>query len=159
MKSTGYYVVRAGRRLWADTLTEIRKIARQVADETGKPVTVHGASKPKAKPGAARRAAAARTMRRNPDPGSLVDVLFQMERGRQARREFVAATKGKRIAKSMRRRGGSPAEAGAKKTAKFAVDAKSRKERFTIFRASRSAAESLARQFEAAGYTTVVREV
>lgn len=97
--------------------------------------------------------------RTNPDPGAMLDVLWERERGRQARASYVARTKGQRMAKHLRNRDPAAArEAAREKTGKFVVKASNRKEAFTLYRASRAAANALARQFEAAGYDVAVRE-
>ncbi len=158
---SGWNIVHAGRRLWAATKADAAKLAKMLADETGKPVTVRPAkAKPAARPKAkaAAKKPARRVMRRNPDPGMFMDVWRAMEGHRASRRTYGQATKAKRIAKSMRHRGGSPSETAARKTGKFAVDAANRKEAFTLYRASRSAADQLAREFSAAGYRVTVRE-
>lgn len=154
MKSAGWYFMKGGQRIFAETKREIRRLALAVANETGKAVTVREAAKPKARP-----APKTRTLRRNPDPGSLVDVLYQLERGKAARREQNTRTKPARLAKSDRRRGVTPATSTRSAGKRFAIDVRNRKEAYSIFRASRAAADQLASQFLAAGYTVVVREV
>lgn len=100
-----------------------------------------------------------REFKGNPDPGAMIDVLWEKERGRQARASYVARTKGQRMAKHLRNRDPAAArEAAREKTGKFVVKASNRKEAFTLYRASRAAANALARQFEAAGYDVAVRE-
>lgn len=147
--TAGWYITHLGERLWSATKDEARRLARKIANDTGKPVTVRPAKAP------------ARRMKKNPDPSSYVFAMAEHEKARAARRTYVAATKGKRLAKSMRGRGGAArsAETAARKTAKFSVDAHNRKEKFKLYRPSRSAADQLAREFIAAGYTVTVKEV
>jgi hypothetical protein len=149
-ESLGWHFTHAGRRIWAATKAEARSLAKEIADRTGRAVTVHPV-KPKTRP-------ARKVMTRNPDPGSIIDVLMQLERGKAARREYVAKTKGTRLAKSLTRRGrASELEAGARKSGKFVVDAVNKRDRLTLYRPSRSAADQLADQLRAAGYTATVK--
>lgn len=162
MKTAGWYFVHGGRRLMAETRAEIRKLAQKVADMTGESVTV----RPIPKPAADKRKAAPKRKtlkaRRNPD-SDLVHFFTEVEKAKRQRREYVARTKGARLAKSLRGRdrGGSAkaAETAARKTAKFQVHAKNRRDVFTLYRPSRRAADGLAEQFRAAGYTVTVQEV
>ncbi len=156
----GWSIVHAGRRLWAATKADAAKLAKILADETGKPVTVRPAAaparpkakaKPKAKP-------ARRTMRRNPDPGAFVEFMRAVEIDRHNRRDYSARTKPKRLAKIGRGRGRAGGAVGGAGGAKFAVDAANRKEKFTLYRATRAAANNLAAEFRAAGYNVNVRE-
>jgi len=156
MKSAGWYFMKGGQRVFADTKAEIRRLALKIANETGKPVTVREAARPKPRPTAK---AKPRTMRRNPDPASLIDVLYQLERGKAARREHGAKTKPVRLAKADRRPGRTPGAATRSAGRRFAIDVKNRKESYSLYRPTRAAADQLAGQFQAAGYTVVVREV
>jgi hypothetical protein len=104
-----------------------------------------------------------RSMRRNPDPGSFLPVWVEQEKGRAMRLKYLAATKARRLAKGLRGRdrGGAvkAAERRAEKTGKFAVKARNAKEAFTLFRASRGAADALGAEFEAAGYKVTILPV
>lgn len=155
MKSAGWYFMKGGQRVFAETKAEIRRLALKVANATGQAVTVRQAARPKAKPAAPK----ARSMKRNPDPASLVDVLYQLERGKAARRDLAARTKATRLAKADRRPGRTPATAARSAGRRFAIDVKNRKEAYSLYRPTRRAADQLAGQFQAAGYTVVVREV
>lgn len=176
MKSAGWYLVHEGRRLIAATKAEARRIGQAIADKTGRQVVWKALEKPaisrRSSTSPASRASRAapkparRTMRRNPDT-DLAYMFEAIERARAERREFMRATKAKRLAKSMRgaNRGGAvkAAEAAALKTAKFAVDLRGKVngvlQTMTLYRASRSAADHLAGDMKAAGYTANVREV
>lgn len=160
MKSAGWYLMHGGKRLVADTMREARRLAQLVADETGKPVTVRAlkpATRTAPKKATPKRK---RVMRRNPDPASIMDVLVARQQIADQRRTYMAATKGRRLAKSLVRRGqASQLEARAAKSAKFAVDVANRRESYTLYRPSRSAADRLAGEFKAAGYNVKIREV
>jgi hypothetical protein len=103
--------------------------------------------------------------KKNPiDLGGLPPAYFLAEqKARRGRLDYIAATKGRRLAKSLGRRGGSPKEAAAQKTGKFAVDFRGKingvTQSATLYRASRSAADNLAANMSAAGYTVSVREI
>lgn len=165
MKSAAWYIVHEGRKILAATKAEARHVAQLVADHTGKRVTVRPikSAAPTRKPANG----AKRTMRRNPDPGSFLDVWREQEKHRQARLDYGKATKARRLAKGMRGRdrGGAvkAAERGAQKSAKFALDVRGKMngvlQSFTLYRASRRAAEDLAGQYVAAGCKVVLREV
>lgn len=168
MKSARWYLMHEGKKLLAATRAEAAHLAQLVADATGKPVAVRSIDAPKAKKPAkrpaARSAPARRTMKRNPDPGSYLPLWNEQRKAKEARTAYLDATKARRLAKGMRGRGrGQGAiraqEAGAAKTARFAVDVANAKEAYTLFRASRSAAERLASEFLAARYKVKVREV
>jgi hypothetical protein len=100
---------------------------------------------------------------RNPDPGSFLPVWIEQERGRKMRLDYLAATKARRLAKGLRGRdrGGAvkAAERRAEKTGKFAVKARNAKEAFTLYRASRAAADALGAEFTAAGYKVTIAPV
>ena len=106
---------------------------------------------------------AASLYRKNPDPGAYLDVWEHQGRIKRDRAAFMAATKGRRLAKSLRGRdrGGAAKahERGAMKTARFAVRATNRRESFNLGRPSRRAAEALADEFRAAGYTVEIMEL
>lgn len=156
LERLGWYFNHQGRRVWAATKREIHALAKEIANATGKPVTVRP-TRPKTAP---KRKAI--TAKRNPDPGSLVHVLHQLEIGKAARREYVAATKGRRLAKSLTRRGraGELAEAGGtQKTGRYVVNATSGRDKLTLYRPSRTAADQLVGQLQAAGYKTTVKPV
>ena len=105
----------------------------------------------------------------NPDPGSFLPVWIEQERGRAMRREYMAATKARRLAKGLRGRdrGGAVKahERRAEKTGKFAVHVAGatvngvKQPPMKLFRASRASAETLAAGFEAAGYKVTVAPV
>lgn len=161
MKSAGWYLMHEGRKILAATIGEARHLAQLVADQTGKPVTV---KKMKAAPAARKATAPARrTMKRNPDAGSYLPVWNELEKHRRQRLDYLAGTKARRLAKGLRGkdRGGAvkAAERGAQKTGKFEIEAKNSRERLTLYRASRAAADQLVSQFIAAGYKVVLREV
>lgn len=168
MKSVGWHVMHEGRKIWAATKAEIRQVAQLVADKTGKPVKV----KPGGRPGAssapikkATKRVAKRRLRRNPDAGSYLPLWNELERHRRARLDFLAATKGRRLAKGLRGRGDravKAAERGAEKSGKFVVSGRGvvngREQKVSLYRASRRAADALADQFRAAGFTVSVGE-
>jgi hypothetical protein len=145
-----YWAEIDGERLYRDTLGEIQRIAKATADKLGRSVRVGYDDLPRAK-----------TMRGNPDPGSYMDIWREKERARQARLDYLAATKARRLARSFRKPNSAAfkRELGAVKTGKFAVEAKNAKERLTLFRPSRNAAEALGADFEAAGYKVTIRPV
>lgn len=160
MKSATWYVIHEGKKLLAATEAEVRRLAQLVADRTGKPVKVYRTAG-KAAPAAAKPAK--KVMRRNPDPGSYLYAWAEDEKGKAKRREYLAATKGRRLAKGLRGRdrGGAvkAGERAARKSGKFAVDVRNSREAYTLYRASRTAADQLVSQFLAAGYKVVLREV
>lgn len=168
MKGAGWYFMQGGRKLWAETKAEIRQLAKAVADRTGKPVKVRPGGRPGATSAPKKRPlkrVAARSMRRNPDPGSFLPVWNELERHRKARLAFLEATKGRRLAKGLRGRGDRAvraAERGAEKSGKFSIDGhgkiNGRPQKFKLYRASRKAADALADQFRAAGFTVSVGE-
>lgn len=160
VKSAGWYVVHEGRRLVRVTRAEISRIAQQIADMTGEPVTV----RPVKAAAAARPARPRAVLKVQQNPDSDLAYFYQAEQKAQRERlAYVNATKGRRLAKGLRGRdrGGAvkASEAGARKTAKFAVAVRNRKESFTLYRASRRAADDLAAEFKAAGYTVTLSEV
>lgn len=224
----------AGRKIWAATKVEARRIAQDLADETGRAITVRPAPARSLKrnpvgagpwPGltAEQRATAAQVVRNlrkrgrrvnadarrhimylthqgRLDYGDIIERVDQWlgwpvakgspiakgshafarnpfnmggvggsptqwaaeERARRARLDYLAATKARRLAKGLRgqNRGGQvkAAESAAMKTGRFVVKASNRSEAFTIYRASRQAAENVARDFKAAGYQVKVQE-
>lgn len=154
MKSLGWIIVHGGERLWRATKTEARRLAQEIADHTGKDVTVREA---RAAPAAKTRK---RTMRRNPDPGSFIHLFEQQVKHRQARADYGARTKATRLAKGLRKTGKSGAArppAGAR-TAKYQVTAKRGREVLTLFRPSRSKADQLAGPLEAEGWRVTIQE-
>lgn len=160
MKSAGWYFMKGGQRVWAATKVEIRRLAQLAADELGKAVTVRPATSPASRASRPASKAKRTTMRRNPDPGSILDVLIQQQKGRVARQDYLARTKGQRMAKHLRHRDPAAAkEAGRAKTAKFKVTAVGKRDRFELYRPSRAQANVLVRQFEAAGYRVQLQEV
>lgn len=92
------------------------------------------------------------SMRRNPDPGSYLDVWRQQEIGRRARLDRNAATKPRRLAKGHKAR-------GARKAAPtFRVDVNNEAEAWTFAAPTRAAANALARQYRSAGFHAEVSE-
>lgn len=157
MASAGWHIVHEGRKVWAATKAEARHIAQVLADHSGKRVKVHPATRP-----AAPKKTVKKTVRRNPMDLHIPAYHQAEQRAKTARAEYLKATMARRLAKGLRgqNRGGAVkrAEAGAKKTGKFVVKAVSSKDRYTLYRASRTAADALADQFRAAGYKTSVGE-
>ena len=149
-----YWAELDGQRIYRDSLAAIKSIAQATADKVGRVVRVGYDDRPPA---------TGRRMKRNPDPGSFLPVWVQQEKGRQMRLDYLAATKARRLAKGLRGRDrGGAVKAGerrAEKTGKFAVKAKNSKEAFTLYRASRAAADALGAEFEAAGYKVTVSPV
>lgn len=147
-----YWVKVDGRKLYRATLGAAMAYGQRMADELRRDIVLgfDELEPPK-------------VLRRNPDPGSYLSFWHESEKARAARLKYLDATKARRLAKGLRgaNRGGAvkAAEAGAQKTAKFAVDVRNAKEAYTIFRPSRAAAEAVQAQFSAAGYKTTLRAV
>lgn len=160
-KSNGYHFMHGGKEIWRATLAEIRAVAKKVADNTGRPVSVRDGRRPKKRPAAAapKKARSPRRIvaRPNPDPLHYLGVWREQEKGRQSRLAYLAATKPARLAKSRRPRGKSAPMPGSK-TVKFRVDVKRGGEEYSFGRPSRSAAEAMAAQYLAAGYKVKVSE-
>jgi hypothetical protein len=164
MADLGWYIMHAGRRIERKTRQAAHNLAKRIADETRAPVTVRPI---KAKRKAAKPATRRISAKANPDPGSFLAVWSQQNQHQAARLARNKATKARRLAKGLRGadRGGKvkAAERGAIKTAKFAVDFKGKingiMQTATLYRASRSAAENLAGNMQAAGYTVKIREI
>lgn len=164
MKSNGWHFMHGGREIWRATKAEIARLAASIADKTGRPVTVRPGRRKKPTPTAAPSKGSTRrkVMKPNPDPLAYLGMWREQEKGRQARLDYLAATKARRVAKSLppRRRDQAAAAVsrGGQKTVKFRVDVKRGGEEFSMGRPSRSAAETLAQQFLAAGYKVKVSE-
>jgi hypothetical protein len=143
------YWVKIGRqKVYAPNLRTLRAFAQHMANQLGQ--TLQTGFDP---PPASFRA------RRNPDPGSYVDLWHEREKHRAARLAQNAATKAHRIALSMKRRSGRTyeKEVAARKTAKFVMVARSSRDAYKLYRPSKRAAEALAAEFEAAGYHTTIQ--
>jgi hypothetical protein len=130
------------------TLAEVKRVGQEMADVLRRAVQV-GWDEVKPKKPAARRFA------RNPDAGSFLDVWTEQERGRRARLDYLARTKPRRLAKGHQARAARPA--GGKPG--FAIDVRNKREAYTLAQPTRAAANTLARQYEAAGYQVQVREL
>lgn len=165
MRAASWYFIHGGRKILADTRAEISRLAKAIADHTGKPVTVHSIEKaaPAGRKAAPKKSPAKRVMRENPMGFEIPQYAMAEERARRAHLAYLAGTKARRLAKGLRgqNRGGAvkAAEAGARKSAKFAVDVRNPKEAYTLYRPSRASADQLAREFTAAGYKVALREV
>lgn len=164
MKSNGWHFVHGGREIWRATKAEISRLAQKVADSTGRAVKVKPGRRPKKRPATsspsrASRPTSRRVMKPNPDPLAYLGVWRLQEENRAHRLARNKATKARRIAKSLprRSRGGRAVVAG-EKTIKFRVDVKRGREQFSMGRPSRAAAERLAQEFMAAGYSVKVSE-
>jgi len=147
-----YWAKVGQRKVYGESLDQVKAFAQQMANLLGHAIMTGWDEV------TARKRPARRVMRRNPDPGSYLPVWEQQEKHRAARLDYNAATKGKRLAKSLRGRGeAAQAAQGSQKTAKFILTAQNRKEAFTLYRPSKRSAEALAGQFEAAGYHVSIR--
>lgn len=147
-----YYLIFDGQKLFGDSLAHVKEAAQHAADDFGQAVQIgYDDTAPKKR----------RTFAKNPDAGSYLPVWAEQEKGRQMRLDYLAATKARRLAMSLRKRGGMAyaAEAAHAKSAKFAMTARNSKEQFVLYRASRAAADALGRQFEAAGYKVTLKAV
>ncbi len=146
-----YWVQVEGAKIYRKTKREIEHLAQAMADATGRALQV-GYDEVKALGGG--------PLRRNPDPGHFLAYWRENERGKAARREYLAATKARRLAKTLRDRqpGAVKREAAAFKTGKFLVEAKGgpRGSYFNLARPTRAAADALADEFRAAGYNVTV---
>lgn len=125
------------------TLAHAEAAAQHIATRLGKAVQLgYDDVKPRA-----------RRMKRNPDPGSYLDVWRHQEAGRRSRLDFLSRTKPKRLAKGHKARGAKGAPPS------FRVDVNNEAEAYTFTATSRAAANALARQYRAAGYYAEVSEV
>jgi hypothetical protein len=146
-----YWAEIDGERLYRDTLGEIKRIAKATADKLGRSVSVGYDDLP----GQVKR------VRGNPVELFIPAYADAQEKARRRHLDYLAATKARRLARSFRKPNSAALkrELGAVKTGKFAVEAKNGKERLTLFRPSRNAAEALGADFEAAGYKVTIRPV
>lgn len=141
----------AGRKVYG-TLAEVQKLAKSVANEIGRAVQVGFDERPTR----ARR----RTLARNPDPGAYVHLWHEKEKARASRKAYLDATKARRLAMSLRKRGKVYQDEMRKAaTARFVVVARNRRESWTLYRPTRASAAALGRQFEAAGYQVALKPV
>lgn len=145
-----YWAEIDGERLYRDTLGEIQRIAKATADKLGRAVRVGYDDLP-----------AVKRVRRNPVEMFIPAYADAQERARRNHLEYLAATKARRLARSFRKPNSAAfkRELGAAKTGKFVVEARNAKERLQLYRPSRSAAEALGADFQAAGYKVTIRPV
>lgn len=142
-----YWIKIDGRKLFAKT-KPARASMQRLARELGKIVAVGYDDVPARTP---------RKFARNPDPGTYLPVWNAQRTAAGERKAYLDATKARRLAMSMKRRG-VPVD-GSPKTARWVLLARNRREQYTLYRPSKAKAQALQRQFEAAGYSTSLNPV
>lgn len=146
-----YWLKFGGQTYYAPTLADARRGAEHVARSLGLRAVV-GYDQPKPRPRGRPRT---RTYATNPDPMNFLGLWQEQERGRRARLDYLAKTKPARLAKGHQER--EKAKTFTKPA--FAIDVRNKREAYTLTQPSRAKANSLARQYEAAGYQVQVRQI